>query len=367
MLSSTKSRFAEKLLLHTLFFFLLTTQICIAQSQWGNAVRFAGTNGYIMVPDNPSLQIGDAVSMAAHVKRTRLDNIDFILEKGGDWNYGETNYGMSLHGNYNNHMFYFLFDGGWRGTSGVADTNWHHYAIVAINGDQNPTFYIDGEVKVTEFSEGGSVINMNYTTLRNLNIGAQIEAGATYYSTIIIDELSVWNVALDSFQIRSMMMDTLGSAYYSTVDSGLVGYWRFDTFEDLGINGDGSDDVRDLSQSSAHGDAVGELALVPSDPITEIGYYTNEMLKGFQLRQNYPNPFNPTTKITWQLSEASNVTLKILNALGEEVATQVNNVYQNAGEHSSIFIVNSSLTSGVYFYQLRAGSYVATKKMLLLK
>jgi hypothetical protein len=90
-------------------------------------------------------------------------------------------------------------------------------------------------------------------------------------------------------------------------------------------------------------------------------------LTEFVLYQNYPNPFNPNTKISWQLPEESNVTLKIFNTIGEEIVTVVNNEYQNAGEHSSLFIVNSTLPSGVYFYQLRAGDYVSTKKMLLLK
>jgi hypothetical protein len=87
----------------------------------------------------------------------------------------------------------------------------------------------------------------------------------------------------------------------------------------------------------------------------------------FKLEQNYPNPFNPSTKISWQLPKAANVTIKIFNALGEEVATLVDNEYQNVGTHSSLFIINSSLTSGVYFYQLKAGEYVNTKKMILLK
>ncbi len=261
-------------------FFLILTQQCDAQSQWGNAVRFAGINGYIMVPDNPSQHVANTVTITAYVKRTRLGAIDFILEKGGDWYIGETNYGISLHG-INSNMFYFIFDGGWRGTTGVQDTNWHHYAVVAVNGEPNPTFYIDGEVKAVQFSEGGAVINMNSSTNRSLNIGAQINVGATHYSANIIDELCVWNAALDSLQIRSMMIDTLGSAYYTTSDSGLVGYWRFDEFEDLGINGDGSDDVRDLSTSAAHGDATGQLSLVLSD-----------ITINFQLTVNVSNGWN---------------------------------------------------------------------------
>ena len=91
----------------------------------------------------------------------------------------------------------------------------------------------------------------------------------------------------------------------------------------------------------------------------------------FVLYQNFPNPFNPSTKISWQLPEGNNVTLKVFNVVGEEVATLLNYEYHDAGEHSTLFIVNSSanggLPSGVYFYQLKAGSFVETKKMILMK
>lgn len=86
----------------------------------------------------------------------------------------------------------------------------------------------------------------------------------------------------------------------------------------------------------------------------------------FLLSQNYPNPFNPTTKISWQLPTASFVTLKIYNSLGEEVDTIVNE-FMDAGTHSKLYIVNSKLSSGVYFYQLKAGDFLQTKKMIVLK
>jgi hypothetical protein len=83
--------------------------------------------------------------------------------------------------------------------------------------------------------------------------------------------------------------------------------------------------------------------------------------------QNYPNPFNPSTKISWQLPEANYVSLKIFNSLGEELITLIDNEYQEMGTHSKLYIVNSSLPSGVYFYRLQAGNYIGTKKMVLLK
>ncbi len=81
------------------------------------------------------------------------------------------------------------------------------------------------------------------------------------------------------------------------------------------------------------------------------------------LFQNYPNPFNPSTKINWQSPEGSWQTLKVFNSLGQEVETIVNE-YLEAGVHSKLYIVNSTLPSGVYFYQLNAGEYVQKKNVI---
>ena len=86
----------------------------------------------------------------------------------------------------------------------------------------------------------------------------------------------------------------------------------------------------------------------------------------FSLEQNYPNPFNPSTNIKYTISSRQFVTLKIFNSLGEEIETLVNE-FQDAGVHSKLYIVNSTLPSGVYYYQLKAGSFVETKKMILLR
>ena len=83
------------------------------------------------------------------------------------------------------------------------------------------------------------------------------------------------------------------------------------------------------------------------------------------LMQNYPNPFNPTTTISFTLPESGNVTLKIFNPLGEEIATLVNG-YTEAGVH--VFNFNAgNLPSGMYIYQLKTNSNTLTKKMLFLK
>jgi hypothetical protein len=89
------------------------------------------------------------------------------------------------------------------------------------------------------------------------------------------------------------------------------------------------------------------------------------MPRTFELGQNYPNPFNPSTVMSYQLPVASNVSLKVYDVLGREVATLVNG-RQEAGRYSVSFNA-ASFASGVYFYRLQAGNFVQTKKMMLVK
>lgn len=89
----------------------------------------------------------------------------------------------------------------------------------------------------------------------------------------------------------------------------------------------------------------------------------------FALFQNYPNPFNPSTRIQYTLLKAVQVTLKVYNVLGLEVATLVNN-RQEAGSYNVLFNTNTrslNLSSGVYFYRLETGTFVSTRKMTLMK
>jgi hypothetical protein len=98
----------------------------------------------------------------------------------------------------------------------------------------------------------------------------------------------------------------------------------------------------------------------------------------FSLEQNYPNPFNPNTTIRYsipsvianEVKQSQLVTLKVYDVLGNEIATLVNEE-QTAGKYEIEFESHSgevrNLVSGIYFYQLKAGEFMETKKMLLLK
>lgn len=91
----------------------------------------------------------------------------------------------------------------------------------------------------------------------------------------------------------------------------------------------------------------------------------DQLPTGYNLTQNYPNPFNPTTQISFQLKNQENVTLKVYNMLGQEVATLLNEK-MSAGVYNVNFDA-SKLSSGVYIYTLNAGKFFDSKKMTLLK
>jgi hypothetical protein len=85
----------------------------------------------------------------------------------------------------------------------------------------------------------------------------------------------------------------------------------------------------------------------------------------FELRQNYPNPFNPSTKIKYSIPQSSNVVIKVFDILGSEIETIVNEE-KPVGTYEITWHAEG-LPSGVYFYQLKVGDFIETKKMILLK
>lgn len=103
------------------------------------------------------------------------------------------------------------------------------------------------------------------------------------------------------------------------------------------------------------------ISRYPSTATPEDGALPNR----FALHQNYPNPFNPSTVIRFELKSAQHAMLRIFNTVGQQVAVLLNE-HLNAGTYSVPFDA-SALPSGVYYYQLNAGAFVATRHMLLIK
>ena len=100
-------------------------------------------------------------------------------------------------------------------------------------------------------------------------------------------------------------------------------------------------------------------------PVTSVNNDIKLLPDKYELIHNYPNPFNPSTTISYSVPEVEFVTLKVFDVLGNEVATLVNEELP-AGSYEAEFN-GTELTSGIYFYRIQSGSFVETKKMVLMK
>ncbi len=110
--------------------------------------------------------------------------------------------------------------------------------------------------------------------------------------------------------------------------------------------------------------SIWEVEMYGTDDVTS-NQTTPPILEAFELTQNYPNPFNPSTKIKYSVPQSSNVDIKVFDILGNEIETLVDEE-KPVGTYEITWYAEQ-LPSGVYFYQIRAGDFVETKKMLLLK
>ena len=259
----------------------------------------------------------------------------------------------------NSNLIFGVYAGSWRWSNSGALPDlgvWRH--VAASWNSTGLKIYVDGQHLATNSYSGGIP-----------NFSAEL-IGASSWGSFFnghVDEVRIWNIARNLVQINSTLLDTLSPAYYSSSDSGLIAYYKMDVLEDLGINGDGADDLRDLSVNGNHLDTYGDPVLVQSGAFIITGVETsgNQIPVQFYLSQNYPNPFNPTTMIEYSILQSSNVSLKVYDMLGSEVATLV-----NEEKERGIYTVNFNalqLASGIYFYRLRAGDFVETKKMILMK
>lgn len=159
-------------------------------------------------------------------------------------------------------------------------------------------------------------------------------------------------------------------------------------YADFPIPVDLSYDNSELLTAGINGFPIGDLNWFPSEnaswqaqkadeyaAIHEVLYGTRAPLSvaealeipanNYRLDQNFPNPFNPSTTITFAVPEAGNVTLKVYDVIGKEVATLVNG--QLAADTYKVSFDAASLSSGVYLYTLSVGNFTQTKKMVLMK
>ena len=173
-----------------------------------------------------------------------------------------------------------------------------------------------------------------------------------------VPPLEIWSLVLAD---TSLFVATNGSGVYLTQDDGVSWTWVSEGLTTLY--------VRSLLVTTNNylfaGTANGLVCKRPLyEMITSVRKQINSLSK-YSLSQNYPNPFNPNTTIRYSLPQSSNVVIKIFDVLGNEIETIVNEE-KPVGTYEITYYAEN-LPSGVYFYQLKAGDYIETKKMILMK
>jgi hypothetical protein len=160
----------------------------------------------------------------------------------------------------------------------------------------------------------------------------------------------VTNIAADVWSLQNITGGVVATDLVPAPDS------RSAVFTGHGV---GSANIRATS-SALVPTASGTITVTPNTAVGE----GNQPLT-YALMQNYPNPFNPSTTINYQLPSQGHVTLKVFDGLGREVATVVDGLEEPG--FKSVKFDGLNLASGMYFYQLRAGTFVSTKRLLLLR
>ena len=336
---------------------IILLSACFIVNAQNSVLNLDGDADYAFANDDTSFSVTDAVTVAAWVKINSNGTTSSIARKGATQTPA-----YSLNRESSNNFKFYVHLGSWLDSySSTTVTNvgeWYHVAGV-YNGSEI-MIYVNGVLESAR-STSGSIS----TTTDNFYIGGDLDTpGWGEFFNGSVEELSVWSKALTEAQIQTVMNDSLSSAYYQTSDSGLVAYWKFDELEDLGVNSDGADDVRDLSVNENHIDLEGDAFIEPGGP-AGVELISNEIPVDFSLNQNYPNPFNPSTTVNFSIPEATFVSLKIFNSLGEEVETLVAEELGGGNYKYDWNVIN--LPSGIYFYKLQAENFVETKKMILLK
>jgi glycosidase len=146
--------------------------------------------------------------------------------------------------------------------------------------------------------------------------------------------------------------------------------WWYDYFSGDSILVSNVNDLISLQPGEFHIYSTVKLPTPEDGILSDVEHLKDITVEEYNLDQNYPNPFNPSTTIRFSIVVPGNVSIKIYDVLGREVKNLINEV-KTAGTYSSIWNGNDNfgnkVNSGVYFYKLRAGDFVETKKMILLK
>lgn len=182
-----------------------------------------------------------------------------------------------------------------------------------------------------------------------------IFAGGTHYGIDYLADVWMYDI------VNEKWLYGPDKIYAASFQNNMVPVIRNDSVYMVAVGGFGENNFRGANEW---------LFIGIDEPENYIGIDeepNSPMPRQYSLSQNYPNPFNPSTKIKYSLQEPGYVILTVYDMLGREIKTLINE-FKNSGEHEVIFnAAGMNLSSGIYLYRIKSGSFVQTKKLMLIK
>ena len=269
----------KNIILFSAIVLLITSNQISPQSTFGNAIDFDGNGDYANTFNRPYLPtINGTIETWIKVRSISLPGGNqgeaFVAKNEEQWNNGD----FYIFFNYTTGKLIsrvqkppsIEIDIASNSNFWQSYNQWIHYAFSW--GTNGMKMYINGVLQYNQNSLIYSALNNDYDFYIGAH-GYMLHSGQYIVADFFdgqMDELRIWNYQKTHGEIILLNTAPLDSSYFSSLDSGLVGYWRFDFLEDLGINNDGPDDVRDYSVLHNHLDLAGDAHLVQPDPVIPV-------------------------------------------------------------------------------------------------
>jgi hypothetical protein len=338
---------------YKILFSVLLFQFSFAQEPYsgsGNWLELDGTNDYTIAPDHSSLDIGIGdgenftIECFFYVPDLLDENLEGIILK-------ETAYWLYINMNTASPDRILFFINGGSPTYIYTDVNltvgWHHVAACYINNtgtsNDDMNLFLDGS-RIAIYGPG------TFYHSPGINNSSSSFYTGMYWTGVV----NTFRGRIDEVRVSDILRYS-GSTYVvpssDFIDDGNTrALWHYNE-----VVGSTSFDDASTNNNTQTGQNGAQVLLVELAKI----------ITDYQLMQNYPNPFNPRTSIQYAISSRQFVTLKAYDVLGNQIATIV-----NEEKPVGTYEINwnaANLPSGVYFYRIQAGSFVQTRKMILLK
>jgi len=327
-----------------------------------SAICFDGSSSEIRCAASPSLCLSEALTIEAFINPTGWGEVS----NAGYGRVGDKNsFALYLNGEgspYNDHSLILLL----KHQSGppVISTSpigsirldeWQHVAATYDAAGNVACLYINGLAQ--ELTQSGTPSGpVRDNAAFDFVMGNS--AGGTNTFDGVIDEIRLWDHVRTGDELRENM-----GRYLNADETGIVGYWRLN-------EGNGVIAI-DWSQNGHDGN-VSDAVWVQGTPMVPVDENPGAVdhLPGYALHADYPNPFYPSTTIEFSIPSAGNVDLRVYNLSGELVRTLVNG-FRPEGTQAIVWDGKDNqdrmVSSGIYFYSMKSGSFRAARKCLLLK